>query len=89
MTIVWAIAILGLPFSTIYEGIQIQYDTDYRLGWVHFVAPLIACFLPILFVARWPLKIGLIIMTPIICVAVEMVTVVVDVMYFNGLSGIH
>lgn len=87
--ILWGVAILGLPITTIYEGVVAQSDRDFRLGWFHMVAPAIACIIPASFATSWPRKIGLMIATPILCGIAEIVTVVIDMMFFSRLSGIQ
>ena len=87
--ILWGVAILGLPITTIYEGVVAQSDRDFRLGWFHMVAPSIACIIPASFATSWPRKIGLMIATPILCGIAEIVTVVIDMMFFSRLSGIQ
>lgn len=89
LAILWGVAILGLPITTIYEGVVTQSDRDFRLGWFHMVAPAIACIIPASFATSWPRKIGLIIATPILCGLAEIVTVAIDMMFFSGLSGIQ
>lgn len=53
------------------------------------VAPAIACIIPASFATSWPRKIGLMIATPILCGIAEIVTVVIDMMFFSRLSGIQ
>lgn len=89
LAIFWGIAILGLPATTIYEEFMTQSDRDFRLGWFHIIAPASACIIPASFATSWPRKLGLMISTPILCGLAEIVTVIIDTIFFSGLSGIQ
>ena len=75
--------------TTMFEEFQTQSDPDFRLGWIHLIAPAIACIMPASFATSWPRRIGHMILTPIIIGVAEIVTVIIDVMFFTGLSGIQ
>ena len=89
LAVIWVAGVLGLPATTIYESVHTQSAPDFRLGWIHLIAPAVACLTPVFFAAKWPIKIGIIVLTPVVCVVLEVATVIVDAMFFSGLNGIQ
>ncbi len=86
---VWIVCIFGLPLTAYLENVIAGVNVGFRFGWLHMIAPGIACIVPAFFDVSWSFRVVLMLLTPFTCVIVMLICVIIDMVLFSGLNGVH
>ena len=85
----WLLAVFAIPVTGFYEEIVVNGDNpDFRLGWIHFVGPAIACALPFFTSTLIRYRFLYAILSIVAIIFMTVVSTILSIMIF-GLTGIQ